>query len=131
MAGAHDVAPEGRSSSGAAADVISLHLPPSPRVHASDPAHQVAPLQRELASFLQLRGSAQTGTEEKAAGQGACLSATMITSKGQRIRAHNASVRDVKRDFRTSATAASVQNFFAKHQRLLDTLLQREHVRVD
>ena len=54
----------------------------------------------------------------------------MITSKGQRIRAHNASVREVKSAFRKSATAASVQRFFAKHQQLLQALLQREHVRV-
>ena len=93
-------------------------------------AEQVEPLRNELASFLQLRPPSKTGAGATAAGQGACLSATMITSKGQRIRAHNASVREVKSAFRKSATAASVQRFFAKHQQLLQALLQREHVRV-
>lgn len=87
---------------------------------------QVAPLQRELATFLGM--SPPRSTAGRA--DGACLSATMITSKRQRIRAHNASVREVKAAFRSSPTAASLQRFFGKHQALLQALLERERVRV-
>ena len=54
----------------------------------------------------------------------------MITAKGQRIRAHNASVREVKRTFRTSATATSLQRFLTGHDALLRALFARERIRV-
>ena len=87
---------------------------------------QAAALQRELAAFLDL-----TVPPQPRAGSGStCLSASMITAKSQRIRAHNASVRDVKRIFKQSPTAVSLQRFFAGHEALLRALMARERVRL-
>ena len=87
---------------------------------------QALALQRELASFLDLPPPVALPPGERSV----CLSASMITSKGQRIRAHNASVREVKHAFKQSATAASLRKFFAGHDALLHALLARERVRV-
>ena len=85
---------------------------------------QVAPLQRELAAFLGLRAPTAPS------GPGVCMSATMITNKRQRLRAHNATVAQVKRAFRASPTAQSLQRFLAGHDALLQALIARERVRV-
>ena len=47
-----------------------------------------------------------------------------------KVRAHNATVREVKRAFRESPTAAELRAFLDGHTRLLQTLLTREGVRV-
>lgn len=86
---------------------------------------QVRPLQAELASFLDL--PSPPATPER----GVCLSATMVTSKRQKLRAHNGStVAAVKRDFRESETAQSLFKFLAGHDALLKALFEREKVRV-
>ncbi len=59
-----------------------------------------------------------------------CISPTMVTTQRQRLRAHNASIAQVKAAFKQSATAASLRRFLDGHQELLHTLIQREHVRV-
>ena len=103
---------------------------------------QVARLQMELATFLGLSldaesfGEAHHGPDDRKASssrgreRSVCLSATMITAKGQRIRAHNASVREVKKAFRETSVAASLERFFTGHRMLLDALLTRERVHV-
>jgi hypothetical protein len=83
----------------------------------------VAPLQRELASFLNL---APPDRVER----GVCLSPTMVTTKRQKLRAHNATVAQVKAAFRQSAEAASLRRFLDGHDALLRALLERERVRV-
>lgn len=85
---------------------------------------QVPPLQRELASFLGLPSPPVTPE------RGVCLAATMVTRQGARLRAHNASVSDVKREFKASPTAASLRAFFAGHEALLKALITREKIRV-
>ena len=54
----------------------------------------------------------------------------MVTSKRQRLRAHNASVAEVKAAFKASPTAASLRRFLAGHDALLQALIARERVRV-
>jgi hypothetical protein len=85
---------------------------------------QVRPLQTELASFLDLPKPPATMRRD------VCLSATMVTSKRQRLRAHNATVADVKRSFKESSTARSLAKFLAGHDALLQALIAREKVRV-
>ncbi len=85
-------------------------------------ASQATALQAELAAFLAL--------PPPPGGGGACLSATMITRKAQKLRAHNATVSEVKRAFGASETAASVRRFLEGHQALLDALIRRERIRV-
>ena len=87
-------------------------------------AAQVRPLQTELSSFLELPPPSATLPH------GVCLSATMVTSKRQRLRAHNASVAEVKRSFKESSTAQSLAKFLAGHDALLNALIAREKVRV-
>ena len=84
---------------------------------------QVPPLQRELASFIGMPPPAR-------ALPGVCISATMVTSKGQRLRSHNATVADVKTAFKSSATGRSLQRFLSGHDELLRALMLREKVRV-
>ena len=76
-----------------------------PRAAADVPA-----LQKELATFLGL-----SPPPADSAQSGVCLSATMITSKQVIVRAHNASVRDVKSAFRASPTARNLSAFLARH----------------
>ena len=85
---------------------------------------QALALQKELAGFLGLPAPAPSAQRSM------CLSASMITAKGQRIRAHNASVKEVKKAFMQSPTAATLQHFFDGHEALLRALLTRERVRV-
>lgn len=87
-------------------------------------AAQVPPLQRELASFLRLPPPPPVPA------RGVCISATMVTRKGARVRAHNASIGEVKREFKASPTAASLRKFLAGHQALFEALVAREHVRI-
>ena len=56
----------------------------------------------------------------------------MVTSKRQKLRAHNGStVAAVKRDFRESETAQSAFfKFSPRHDALLKALFEREKVRV-
>ena len=84
---------------------------------------QVPALQRELASFLNL-------PPPDRAEPGVCISPTMVTTKGQRLRAHNASVAEVKAAFKRSATAASLRQFLSGHEALLQALISRERVRI-
>jgi len=76
-----------------------------PRAAADVPA-----IQKELATFLGL-----SPPPADSAQSGVCLSATMITSKQVIVRAHNASVRDVKSAFRASPTARNLSAFLARH----------------
>ena len=73
-------------------------------------AAHVPALQKELATFLGL-----SPPPADSAQSGVCLSATMITSKQVIVRAHNASVRDVKSAFRASPTARNLSAFLARH----------------
>ena len=61
---------------------------------------------------------------------GVCISPTMVTTKRQRLRAHNATVSQVKSDFKASETAASLKRFLSGHDALLKALMEREKVRV-
>lgn len=85
---------------------------------------QVVPLQRELASFLAMPPPPDVPKK------GVCITPTMVTTKRQRLRAHNASVAQVKAAFRQSATATSLQTFLDGHEALLQALIAREHVKV-
>jgi hypothetical protein len=85
---------------------------------------QVPPLQRELSIFLGLPKPPPN------AEPGVCISATMVTRASARVRAHNASISEVKRAFRASATAESLHRFLAGHEALLRALIKREGVRV-
>jgi len=91
-----------------------------PRAAADVPA-----IQKEFATFLGL-----SPPPADSAQSGVCLSATMITSKQVIVRAHNASVRDVKSAFRASPTARNLSAFFARHEALRTALFERERVRV-
>ena len=82
-------------------------------------------LQLELARFVGL-----PAPPDRRGGEGLCLQPTMTTRKAQRLRAHNASVRDVKTSFKASPTATRVHRFLDAHDGLLRQLLETHKVRV-
>ena len=59
-----------------------------------------------------------------------CLGTSMVTRKAARIRAHNATVREVKRAYKASPAAERVHRFLRAHDAMLQSLLEREGVRV-
>ena len=84
---------------------------------------QVPPLQKELASFLNL-------APPERAEPGVCISPTMVTTKRQRLRSHNATVAEVKRSFKASETGQALRTFLNGHDELLKALMSRDKVRV-
>ena len=90
-------------------------------------AQQAHALQSALGDFLGLGAPRADGT---GGARGACRSASMRTRKQQRLRAHNATIAQVKSAFTASADAAPLKTFLGAHAKLLDALLERERVRV-
>ena len=87
-------------------------------------------LQSELATFLGMSLPEARSGHQSPGGGGACLGQSMVTSKRSRVRAHNATVKEVKRSFKSSPTAVQLKAFLDGHDRLLQRLLVRERVRI-
>ena len=82
-------------------------------------AAQATALQRALATFL--------GLPPPAADRGKlCLNANFVTNKGKVVRAHNATIAEVKGTLAASKEGREVKAFFDAHHALLPELVRRE-----
>ena len=82
-------------------------------------AAQATALQRALATFL--------GLPPPAADRGKlCLNANFVTDKGKVVRAHNATIAEVKGTLAASKEGREVNAFFDAHHALLPELVRRE-----
>lgn len=88
---------------------------------------QARALQVALAEFLGLQPPPPAELEKRPS---ICLGATMTTRKQHRIKVHNATVSEVKRQFYASPTGAAVRRFLEPHDAMLQTLIAREGIRV-
>jgi hypothetical protein len=93
-------------------------------------AEQAARLQRKLAGFVGMDLPQVQQMRQQRDVEGLCLSASMITRKQSRVRAHNSTVREIKRDFRVSPAAIRLRRFLDGHMRLLQALIERDGVHV-